>query len=72
MQPRMSAKEIDLFVAFVKNSKNSVEFGTGGSTFVASHWVKNSIISLDSSRDWLDNVLRECEKNVTIPNRAYW
>ncbi len=52
----MSAAEAALFLSFVRNSRNYVEFGTGGSTVVASKHVKNSILSVDSSREWLDQV----------------
>lgn len=65
MLPRMSAEEEALFLSFVKNSRDYVEFGTGGSTFVASNHVRNSILSVDSSQEWLDQVSRAC-----IPSRV--
>jgi hypothetical protein len=39
-----------------------VEFGCGGSTFLASHFVKNKIISVDSSTKWIELVKIECQK----------
>lgn len=67
MQPRMSQKELDLFLAFLRNCSNYAEFGTGGSTFVASQLVKSSIVALDSSVEWLDNVQSACEPNRIKP-----
>jgi hypothetical protein len=60
MLPAMSEKELDLFFAFLKNSRNYLEFGTGGSTYAASRHVKQSIISVDSSAEWLDKLRVEC------------
>lgn len=71
MHPRMSTKEFELFLAFVRNSCNYVEFGTGGSTYVASQYVKESIISLDSSREWLDKVQSACGNNHVKPQMIH-
>jgi hypothetical protein len=65
MHPRMSEKERELFVAFVRNAKHYVEFGCGGSTFVASSLVKHSILSIDSSQEWLDIVTSACSDSGT-------
>jgi len=69
--PRMSTEEAALFLAFVKNSRDYVEFGTGGSTVVASKHVKNSILSLDSSRQWLDQVRAACASSQTMPELIF-
>jgi len=71
MQPRMSAKELDLFLAFVRNSQIYVEFGTGGSTFVASRYVKQSIISVDSSTQWIDKVQSACADGIVRPKLVF-
>jgi hypothetical protein len=63
----MSDKENDLFLAFLRNSKKYVEFGTGGSTFVASRHVSQSIISVDSSVEWLDKVRSACVGGIVEP-----
>ena len=47
MLPRMSVEEAALFLSFVQNSRDYVEFGTGGSTVLASKHVKNSILSVE-------------------------
>jgi hypothetical protein len=69
--PRMSAEEAALFLSFVRNSRDYVEFGTGGSTVVASTHVKNSIISVDSSREWLDQVRAACASSQTKPELIF-
>ena len=71
MLPRMSDKEKDLFLSFVRKSNNYVEFGTGGSTFLASNYVENSIISVDSSAEWLSNVQSSCVGHKVAPKLIY-
>ncbi|GIQ73819.1 hypothetical protein BraRD5C2_22570 [Bradyrhizobium sp. RD5-C2] len=71
MLPRMSKEEADLFLSFVRNSRDYVEFGTGGSTVIASKHVKNSITSVDSSRGWLDQVDRACTSSRTKPHLTF-
>lgn len=71
MHPRMSSKELDLFLAFVKRSERYVEFGTGGSTFVASSHVKSWIISIDSSKKWLEKVELACSEHITKPDLQF-
>jgi hypothetical protein len=71
MVPRMSEEEAALFLSFVRNSRNYVEFGTGGSTVLASKHVKNSILSVDSSRDWLDQVSLACGSSQTKPQLKF-
>jgi hypothetical protein len=67
MQPRMSQKETDVFLHFLKCSDSYVEFGAGGSTVAASKYVKKRVISLDSSVEWLDNVRNACAGNSIDP-----
>ena len=69
--PRMSAEEAALFLSFVRNSRDYVEFGTGGSTVLASKHVKNSILSVDSSRQWLDQVRDACASSQTKPELTF-
>jgi hypothetical protein len=71
MLPRMSDEETALFLSFVKNSRDYVEFGTGGSTVLASKHVKNSILSVDSSQEWLDQVNRACSGSQTKPQLRF-
>ncbi|MEY9170033.1 hypothetical protein ABIF29_002414 [Bradyrhizobium elkanii] len=71
MLPRMSREEAELFLSFVRNSRDYVEFGTGGSTVIASKHVTNSILSIDSSQDWLDQVDRACASARTKPHLTF-
>ena len=68
MQPRMSQKEYDLFISYVEHSEIYTEFGTGGSTFVASNKVKTKILSIDSSVEWLDLVRNACGDSRLKPD----
>ncbi|MBR0750744.1 hypothetical protein JQ604_00940 [Bradyrhizobium jicamae] len=67
----MSGEETDLFLSFVKNSSDYVEFGTGGSTVAASKYVKNSIRSIDSSQEWLDKVASACTSSQAKPELMF-
>ena len=58
MKIAMTNKEAALFEAFLRGSTNYLEFGAGGSTHLAARFVKNRIISVDSSEVWLDSVRR--------------
>jgi hypothetical protein len=60
MLPRMSRAELTLFESFVRCSDNYLEFGSGGSTCVAATLVRESLTSLDSSREWLEAVRKKC------------
>lgn len=71
MQPRMSANEFALFSSFVKTSERYLEFGAGGSTFIASSYVKSWVISINSSQQWLDSVSSACEANRTKPELTF-
>jgi hypothetical protein len=71
MLPRMSEEEAALFLSFIRNSRDYVEFGTGGSTVLASKHVKNSILSIDSSQEWLDQVSRACGSSQTKPQLRF-
>jgi hypothetical protein len=71
MLPRMSDGEAALFLSFVKNSRDYIEFGTGGSTYIASNNVRNSILSIDSSQEWLDQVSEACTRSQTRPELKF-
>lgn len=60
MLPAMTAAEITLFTSFLSCSKAYVEFGAGGSSVLASQLVQQSIISIDSSREWLEKIAIAC------------
>lgn len=73
MQPRMKPDEISLLTAFLQDANKYLEFGSGGSTFLASTIVKGSIVSLDSSQEWLDKVAQACaaQDGATAPHLVF-
>jgi hypothetical protein len=60
MTPRMSEAEVSLFQSFLGCSENYFEFGAGGSTCFAAKLVKTSVTSIDSSKQWIDDVAKYC------------
>jgi hypothetical protein len=54
----MSPKEKKLFDKRIKNSKEYLEFGMGGSTFRVLQKSKANVYSIDSSSDWI-SLMRE-------------
>lgn len=71
MQPRMSANELALFTSFIKRSERYFEFGAGGSTVLAAAHAKTSVVSVDSSQHWLDEVGRSCTGHRTEPELVF-
>jgi hypothetical protein len=70
MQLRMSERELRLFEDFLKCSSRYLEFGSGGSTCLAARLVQTSIVSIDSSEPWLQNIEKYCVENKvpTMPD----
>jgi hypothetical protein len=60
LPPRMTLREQDLFVSFLRCSKQYLEFGTGGSTILAAAHVATSVTSVDSSDEWQARVAKSC------------
>jgi hypothetical protein len=71
MKPHMSVYEIELLTYFLKHSNTYVEFGSGGSTVLASNYVKEKVISVESSLMWLEKVKKECEESRIMPKFYY-
>ncbi|MCG6205523.1 hypothetical protein LPW26_12805 [Rhodopseudomonas sp. HC1] len=71
MQIRMFPEETALFTSFIRNATSYVEFGTGGSTVLASNYVRDRIISVDSSQEWLDLVKVACADSKVIPELLF-
>jgi hypothetical protein len=63
MQPAMRPSETALFKSVIRCSGRYVEFGCGGTTVLAHSMGCPSIITIDSSLEWLEKV-----KNACIPN----
>jgi hypothetical protein len=73
MRPAMSPPELDLFCSVLAGSAHYVEFGCGGSTAFAAFLVSGSIVSVDSSADWIAKVEAFCDANPirTRPKLAH-
>jgi hypothetical protein len=63
MQPAMLATEIALFKSVLACTQDYVEFGSGGSTVMAHRSGCRSIVSIDSSSEWLGKVEQACVPN---------
>jgi hypothetical protein len=63
--PRMSDDECRLFKSILTCSRRYLEFGCGGSTCVAASVIKESIISVDTSLEWIDKVRQTCESEAS-------
>jgi hypothetical protein len=68
MKPHMTKNEMSLFFSFITHSNNYVEFGCGGSTFIAAHYVKHSVVSVESSLKWIGITRKECNQARIQPN----
>ena len=60
MQPAMLPSEIELFKSVMRCATKYVEFGSGGSTVLAHSMGCASIVTIDSSLQWLEKVKRAC------------
>jgi hypothetical protein len=67
MYVHMKDDELQLFAAFLLSTKSYVEFGAGGSTFFASSLIKGSIVTTDSSREWLKKAADVCAQHPERP-----
>ncbi len=70
MLPRMSEGELTLFRSFVGRAQGYVEFGAGGSTFLAAQSGTGFVVSTDSAQDWIDSVRMQCvaAQTPTMPD----
>ena len=69
MLPRMSESELTLFRSFIGRAQGYVEFGSGGSTFLAAQSGTGVIVSTDSAQGWIDSVRTQCvaAQTPTVP-----
>ena len=65
MKIRMAPEEISLLDAFISCSARYLEFGSGGTTCLAASKIRDWVISVDSSQDWLDRVASSCAEHET-------
>jgi hypothetical protein len=61
--PRMSGAEVRLFESFARRSAKYLEFGAGGSTCLAARHVKESVLSVDCSEQWINEVAAHCRES---------
>lgn len=64
MQVLMTKDERALFGSYLRDARRYLEFGSGGSTVLASS-ICASVVSVDSSREWLDRVQAACRGRGT-------
>ena len=67
----MSENEREVFVRAIKDSKNYIEFGSGGSTFITLKTTDAKIISVEGDPNWLDymrnnNLVFEAEQSCRL------
>ena len=56
----MTEPEQMMLAGLLRCSHRYLEFGSGGSTVLASQLVRDSVIAVDSSREWLEKVAAAC------------
>jgi hypothetical protein len=71
MNVAMSRNERLLFESFVNCSRRYLEFGSGGSTWLAAANLKQWLITIDSSQEWLKNVEGNTAKSATKPETVF-
>jgi hypothetical protein len=62
MKPHMSAAKIDLLNNSLARASHYLEYGIGGSTILAAQKSLQSIIAIDSSKEWINKVKTDIEK----------
>ena len=62
----MLPSEVSLFKAVLRCSTRYLEFGIGGSTFLAAQLVKGSILTVESDLAWIENTRAACETVETL------
>ena len=58
--PAMTQNEIAVLTSFYRSARSYVEFGCGGSTFLAANTVGERIVTVDSDKAWLAKVETAC------------
>ena len=67
MNLAMLPAEQNLLESFLRCSRSYLEFGAGGSTHLACGLVADHVVSVDSSKAWLDAVKSACELGSLQP-----
>ncbi len=73
MHPAMTHNEVQVLESFLRVSNRYLEFGSGGSTFLATKFVREAVTSVDSSQKWLDDVKEACiaADHTTVPTLIF-
>ena len=71
MHVAMERDERILFESFVNCSQKILEFGSGGSTWLAAQRKREWLVSVDSSQEWLDKVANETLDCSTPPELQF-
>ena len=65
MNIAMTRPERDLLESFLRCTRRYFEFGSGGSTYLAASLAAETVTSVDSSTEWLEQVRLACATNTT-------
>ncbi|MCG2643810.1 MULTISPECIES: hypothetical protein [Bradyrhizobium] len=71
MRVAMTDAERLLFTSFANCSQRYLEFGSGGSTWIAASTPKEWLITVDSSQEWLAKVSEETKDSPTQPRTQF-
>ena len=71
MNLAMLSTERELLESFLRCSRFYLEFGAGGSTHLACGLVSDCVVSIDSSRVWLDSVKAACAPGPLQPELVF-
>lgn len=69
MSPHLDSDGLKAFENRLSTATNYLEYGCGGSTFMASSYPLQSIISIDSDREWverIDSMILSEDKVITL------
>jgi cellulose biosynthesis protein BcsQ len=56
LKPRMTDREIEAFCSAISGKQFYLEFGTGGSTLLATRNIRGGVVSVESDRAWIDKL----------------
>jgi hypothetical protein len=66
LYPSLPNNVCKYFEEKLKTAKSYLEFGSGGSTLLASKYVKGQIISIESDTEWFNKLSKQFEGNSNI------
>lgn len=66
LYPSLPSNVCKYFEEKLKTAKSYLEFGSGGSTLLASKYIKGNIISIESDIEWFNRLKLEFENNPNV------